>query len=154
MTLSGKMIMKITTDELMRHKLTTWLILGLHPCQWETSLQSNAVSHWLGANLDTALNNMLQISISRFLLRWCSPLRQSARPGQNISAHLSKNSVWCHEWRFIDEFWRCRQRHVEGIGVLTPVWQARTVHVVNAFVVVVRPPGGVTKVVETNHLET
>ena len=25
------------------------------PSQWETSLQSNAVSHWLGANLDSAL---------------------------------------------------------------------------------------------------
>ena len=27
----------------------------LAPCQWETSLQSNAVSHWLGANLEAAL---------------------------------------------------------------------------------------------------
>ena len=27
----------------------------LAPSQWETSLQSNAVSHWLGANLDSAL---------------------------------------------------------------------------------------------------
>ena len=26
----------------------------LAPCQWETSLQSNAVSHWIGANLDSA----------------------------------------------------------------------------------------------------
>ena len=26
------------------------------PSQWETSLQSNAVSHWLGANLHSALN--------------------------------------------------------------------------------------------------
>ena len=24
-------------------------------CQWETSLQSNAISHWLGANLESAL---------------------------------------------------------------------------------------------------
>ena len=27
----------------------------LAPSQWETSLQSNAVSHWLGANLDSTL---------------------------------------------------------------------------------------------------
>ena len=27
----------------------------LAPCQWETSLQSNAVSHWLGASLESAL---------------------------------------------------------------------------------------------------
>ena len=26
----------------------------LSPSQWETSLQSNAVSHWLGANLESA----------------------------------------------------------------------------------------------------
>ena len=25
------------------------------PSQWETSFQSNAVSHWLGANLESAL---------------------------------------------------------------------------------------------------
>ena len=29
------------------------------PSQWETSLQSNAVSHWLGANLGSALLSML-----------------------------------------------------------------------------------------------
>ena len=28
----------------------------LVPSQWKTSLQSNAVSHWLGANLESALN--------------------------------------------------------------------------------------------------
>ena len=28
----------------------------LVPSQWETSLQSNAVSHWLGANLESALD--------------------------------------------------------------------------------------------------
>ena len=27
----------------------------LAPSQWETSLQSNAISHWLGANLESAL---------------------------------------------------------------------------------------------------
>ena len=27
---------------------------SLAPSQWETSLQSNAVSHWLGANLESA----------------------------------------------------------------------------------------------------
>ena len=37
--------------------------------QWETSLQSNAVSHWLGASLDSALNYSW----------WQAPL-------------------WCHKW--------------------------------------------------------
>ena len=34
---------------------------GLGPCQWETSLQSNAISHWLGANLDSALYSIKSI---------------------------------------------------------------------------------------------
>ena len=29
----------------------------LAPIQWETSLQSNAVSHWLGANLESTMQN-------------------------------------------------------------------------------------------------
>ena len=37
----------------------TGLILGLHPSQWETALRSNAVSHWLGANLESALINLV-----------------------------------------------------------------------------------------------
>ena len=47
-------------------KQISGLILGLHPAnerwryfapsQWETLLQSKAVSHWLGANLESALN--------------------------------------------------------------------------------------------------
>ena len=40
--------------------LTAWKFIvsvdsRLAPSQWETSLQSNAVSHWLGANLESAL---------------------------------------------------------------------------------------------------
>ena len=34
---------------------------GLAPSQWKTSLQSNAVSHWLGANLKSALLYMRAI---------------------------------------------------------------------------------------------
>ena len=32
------------------------LILGFAPSQWETLLQSNVISHWLGANLESALS--------------------------------------------------------------------------------------------------
>ena len=31
----------------------------LAPSQWETSLQSNAISHWLGANLESALSILI-----------------------------------------------------------------------------------------------
>ena len=33
------------------------------PSQWETSLQSNAVSHWLGANLESTLETMSSFDI-------------------------------------------------------------------------------------------
>ena len=36
----------------------------LAPSQWETSLQSNAVSHWLGANLESALSLLQSSSLS------------------------------------------------------------------------------------------
>ena len=36
----------------------------LAPSQWETSLQSNAVSHWLGANLESALRYTAPVCIS------------------------------------------------------------------------------------------
>ena len=39
----------------------------LAPSQWETSLHSNAVSHWLGANLESALLLM----VSQLWLRYC-----------------------------------------------------------------------------------
>ena len=37
------------------------------PSQWETSLQSNTVSHWLGANLESALYNMML-----YHMIWCT----------------------------------------------------------------------------------
>ena len=54
-------------NERRRYKVTSSLIgwaqtwnqpwvSRLVPSQWETSLQSNAISHWLGANLESALS--------------------------------------------------------------------------------------------------
>ena len=39
----------------------------LAPSQWETSIQSNAVSHWLGANLESALLGCCIAIIPKFL---------------------------------------------------------------------------------------
>ena len=36
-------------------------VYRLAPSQWETSLQSNGVSHWLGANLESALSTYPKI---------------------------------------------------------------------------------------------
>ena len=48
-------VYRFTTDVLGRFKLTK-VCSRLAPNQWETSLQSKAVSHWLGANPRTVLN--------------------------------------------------------------------------------------------------
>ena len=42
-------------DNNMRMVTTKTAALVITPRQWETSLQSNAISHWLGANIESAL---------------------------------------------------------------------------------------------------
>ena len=42
----------ISSTELLYYRADSKLV----PSQWETSLQSNAVSHWLGASLESALH--------------------------------------------------------------------------------------------------
>ena len=46
------------------------------PSQWETSLQSNAVSHWLGANLESALLHCWYIWVIG-ILHWDNEIIQS-----------------------------------------------------------------------------
>ena len=41
----------------------------LAPSQWETSLQSNAISHWLGANLESALWMTIMMMFSVLTVR-------------------------------------------------------------------------------------
>ena len=43
----------------------------LAPSQWQTSLQSNAVSHWLGANLESALYLIFSLVIIQVYHRNC-----------------------------------------------------------------------------------
>ena len=51
-------------------RVSPWWISGLASSQWETSLQSNAVSHWLGSSLESALN---------YISPQCDPHRPAAR---------------------------------------------------------------------------
>ena len=52
----------------------------LAPSQWEMLLQSNAVSHWLGTNLESALQNHC----------WNKPA-----PGQrNVCQYMCRNLCW------------------------------------------------------------
>ena len=48
-------IFVLLTFEMVCHHCILRADFGLVPSQWETPLQSNAVSHWLGANLELAL---------------------------------------------------------------------------------------------------
>ena len=48
------------------YRADSWLA----PSQWETSLQSNAVSHWLGANLESALLQIVAVIIPILLTHW------------------------------------------------------------------------------------
>ena len=53
----GELCMLLALSNVL-HQWGHWPIRAdcrLAPSQWETSLQSNAVSHWLGTNLESAL---------------------------------------------------------------------------------------------------
>ena len=60
----------------------------LAPSQWETSLQSNAISHWLGANLESAMPFSLLFLVFRGL-PWGSLVYQPNHAGQP-STHPSQ----------------------------------------------------------------
>ena len=44
----------------------------LTPCQWETSLQSNGISHWLGANLESALDYLVRHKKRNVIKHFCA----------------------------------------------------------------------------------
>ena len=48
------------------YRADSWLA----PSQWETSFQSNAVSHWLGTNLESALGCIMVMAISCYVHVW------------------------------------------------------------------------------------
>ena len=78
------------------------------PSQWETSLQSNAVSHWLGANLESALYIVI-------LHTWCSVTGRTSSLNSLKTPNISLlRGSWCIEaetkWRTIS--WRHFQMHV------------------------------------------
>ena len=63
------------------------------PSQWETSLQSNAVTHWLGTNLESALSQQwqsakisLQLRLWNYsLVTWIEINCQQLRNGNHVS---------------------------------------------------------------------
>ena len=77
--------------------LQAWDDSRFAPNQWETSLQSNAVSHWLGANLESALDSNVfagpGVEKFHFVYVWFSALLARI---QNTGPQETgvNNSVW------------------------------------------------------------
>ena len=69
------------------------------PSQWETSLQSNAVSHWLGANLEATLrrfwDRLISIKVIHTLVQQC--LYIETVPGYLVPCHVVQSLQ--HIWR-------------------------------------------------------
>ena len=65
MSVNKLFLRSINKDAHLAHRADS----RLAPNQWETSLQSNAVSHWLGANLESALStHFLQCPVKNIIL--------------------------------------------------------------------------------------
>ena len=62
----------------------------LAPSQWETSLQNNTVSHWLGASLESALNARVNC-ISHLRANWMPP---SLSPEGKLNDSLPPRAIW------------------------------------------------------------
>ena len=77
-------------------------------CQWESVLQSNAVSHWLGANLESALHNApglaFEGSSSIYAFRFLNLyLGHKTRTQQPTSGWYQWYSfLACHSWLHVD----------------------------------------------------
>ena len=73
----------------------------LAPSQWETSLQSNAVSHWLGANPQSAdsrlapSNERRRYKITPSLIGWVQILNQPCIYQCTLSAACEAYFVFC-----------------------------------------------------------
>ena len=73
------------------------------PSQWETSLERNTVSHWLGANLESALKALpRKVILNSILMKCCSsPLYQFQMPNHFGILHR----VWQLYWYALCKLW-------------------------------------------------
>ena len=83
----------------------------LAPSQWETSLQSNTVSHWLGANLESALpvsQRICRLEINPRSLLWFTTLcTWCPYASANTSVPCAEIRMW-HRW---NKMVRCLVRY-------------------------------------------
>ena len=68
----------------LQHIVSTWGTPRLAPSQWETSLQSNAVSHWLDAKLDSALFYYIAVYQNGSLRNGCMVTCHNMRTGHFV----------------------------------------------------------------------
>ena len=73
----------------------------LAPSQWETALQSNAVSYWLGANLESALRRWICTCISYLLQYWnrTGSLNSFTRKTHDVILSRYHSCWWPGNWR-------------------------------------------------------
>ena len=93
----------------------------LAPSQWETSLQSNAVSHWLGANLESILNHMHNSwdalwALGMPILPLCCPFSYCDAHSPTVMPILP---LWC-------PFSHCDAHSPTVIGPVLRTWNSHT----------------------------
>ena len=64
------------------------------PSQWEMSLQSNTVSHWLGTNLESALNHMIYQGKSHLHLSCEMQFWEDTKPWHVLTRQAANVSGW------------------------------------------------------------
>ena len=91
------------------YRADSWLA----PSHWETTLQSNVVSHWLGANLESALNYYLSRMEGSTQVQGehstsCVPFYQLSH--WLLVRSLTKyTSAWCHDIDTFLHYWQNSQ---------------------------------------------
>ena len=101
------------------------------PSQWETSLQSNVVSHWLGANLESTLYLLMPKWESWHSVTLCvewhpeqflwTCLQWKAIGPIDDKSTLSEVMAWCHKAasHYLNQCW---PRSISPYGVTRPRW--------------------------------
>ena len=80
------------------------------PSQWETSLQSNAVSHWLGANLESALYGCAMIWACNVIV-WRWALKSKELLKFQCCMKIVSFNAWVRYfvWNFKGSLWNSTQ---------------------------------------------
>ena len=88
----------------------------LVPSQWESLLQSNGISHWLGANLESALNMMLKCHVlwSTLMGKLLLPIRHIWR---TEIQHCGASQNYFDEQ--LDHYSTKQLNDEENVGVIT-----------------------------------